>query len=37
MFGGFTHKPATDLAKKINEITPSSLQKVFFSDSGSVL
>ncbi|MDC0482133.1 adenosylmethionine--8-amino-7-oxononanoate transaminase [Gammaproteobacteria bacterium] len=36
MFGGLTHKPATDLAKKINEITPSSLQKVFFSDSGSV-
>ena len=36
MFGGFTHRPATDLAKKINEITPSSLQKVFFSDSGSV-
>jgi adenosylmethionine-8-amino-7-oxononanoate aminotransferase len=36
MFGGFTHKPAVDLAKKINEITPSNLQKVFFSDSGSV-
>ena len=36
MFGGFTHKPATDLAKKINEITPKSLQKVFFSDSGSI-
>lgn len=36
MFGGLTHKPATDLAKKINEITPSSLQKVFFSDSGSI-
>ncbi|MBT7543539.1 MAG: adenosylmethionine--8-amino-7-oxononanoate transaminase [Gammaproteobacteria bacterium] len=36
MFGGFTHNPAIQLAKKINEITPSSLQKVFFSDSGSV-
>jgi len=36
MFGGFTHKPAVDLAKKINEITPNNLQKVFFSDSGSV-
>ncbi len=36
MFGGFTHEPATELAKKINEITPNNLQKVFFSDSGSV-
>ena len=36
MFGGFTHKPAVDLARKLNEITPSSIQKVFFSDSGSV-
>ncbi len=36
MFGGFTHRPAVELAKKINKITPSSLQKVFFSDSGSV-
>ena len=30
MFGGFTHEPAVDLAKKINELTPASLQKVFF-------
>ena len=36
MFGGFTHEPAIHLAKKINEITPKSLQKVFFSDSGSI-
>ena len=36
MFGGITHKPAVELAKKLIEITPSNLSKVFFSDSGSV-
>jgi adenosylmethionine-8-amino-7-oxononanoate aminotransferase len=36
MFGGLTHKPAADLAKKLTEITPSPLQSVFFCDSGSV-
>ncbi|MCG7901883.1 adenosylmethionine--8-amino-7-oxononanoate transaminase [Candidatus Thiodiazotropha endoloripes] len=36
MFGGLTHQPATDLARKLIEITPESLQTVFFSDSGSV-
>ena len=29
MFGGFTHRPAVELAKKINKLTPSSLQKFF--------
>lgn len=36
MFGGLTHRPAVDLAKKLIDITPEPLQHVFFSDSGSV-
>jgi len=36
MFGGFTHEPAAQLAKKLIDITPAPLQNVFFSDSGSV-
>eukprot|EP01029_Cantina_marsupialis_P029150 TRINITY_DN779872_c0_g1_i1.p1 TRINITY_DN779872_c0_g1~~TRINITY_DN779872_c0_g1_i1.p1 ORF type:complete len:423 (-),score=54.59 TRINITY_DN779872_c0_g1_i1:3450-4718(-) len=36
MFGGITHEPAIDLAKMLIQMTPQSLEKVFFCDSGSV-
>lgn len=36
MFGGLTHEPAAKLAQKLVDITPAGLNKVFFSDSGSV-
>ncbi len=36
MFGGITHQPAIDLAKLLVEITPETLETVFFSDSGSI-
>jgi len=36
MFGGITHQPAVSLAKRLVDLTPAGLDKVFFADSGSV-
>lgn len=36
MFGGITHEPAVELGRLLVELSPSGLNRVFFSDSGSV-
>jgi adenosylmethionine-8-amino-7-oxononanoate aminotransferase len=36
MFGGITHQPAIDLARRLVDLTPAELDRVFIADSGSV-
>ena len=36
MFGGLSHRPAVELGRRLVELTPAGLDKVFISDSGSV-
>lgn len=35
LFGGFTNKPAVELAEKLISILPSNQKKLFYSDNGS--
>ena len=36
MFGGITHQPAIDLCRRLIDMTPDGLNRVFLADSGSV-
>ena len=36
MFGGLAHEPALTLARRLSDLLPGDLDRVFFSESGSV-